>query len=303
MTVATGLKDDGSVEGSNPFLFNTVWIVLLLTIVPEIILRAFLNVDTSWMLAAKIIGLGALVGLTFGWSAIRPLRSFLVILLLIYAVEAWLFGSIISTLPFYTHTFGTGEAAALFGERLLRMGAIAVVLVALLVMGFKRKDFFLTVGNIRAPIEPVKWLGIKQPEPWTRFGRNYAIIATVILLLFMLPALQPTLSNLSIQLIVFAAVCALLNAFAEEFLYRAALLPTLLPLFGKHKALLMTAIWFGMGHWFGIPNGLTGVLITAFGGWIFGKSIVETQGMGWAVFLHFLSDFVIYALLFLVNGV
>ena len=174
------------------------------------------------------------------------------------------------------------------------------MLAVLLAMGLRPRDFYLAVGDLRATAEPI---GIpRKPEPWTTFGRNYAIISVGLLLLFLVPALQPSLAEVSIGLVAFAAVCALMNAFAEEFLYRAALIPQVLPLFGKHSTLLLVPAWFGLAHWFGVPSGLTGVLLAAIGGWFFTRSMIETRGIAWAWFLHFLADFTVYLVLLLAGG-
>src|SRR5690606_29136795 len=115
-------------------------------------------------------------------------------------------------------------------------------------------------------------------------------------------SLQPSLSNLSVGLVLFAALCAVMNAFAEEFLYRSALLPQVLPLFGKAASLILVASWFSIGHYFGVPQGLTGVILTTIGGWIFAKAMIETRGMGWPLFLHFVSDFTVYVVVLLAGG-
>jgi membrane protease YdiL (CAAX protease family) len=280
-------------------LLTIAWVVMLLTIVPEIVLRAFLQADTAWITPVRMLLLAVLVAVTFVWDWIRPLRGFFMVMLGIYVFEAWLMSSVVLQSQAWVSIFGTTGQSAFFGERVVRLGAVVLMFGLLTAMGFKRKDLYLQVGDLRAPFEPVGWLGIKKPEPWTRFGRNYAIVLAILLLVFLVPAFRPDLSKLSIGIVLFAAVCAVINAFAEEFLYRSALLPQLLPLFGKSSALLLAAWWFGLGHWFGVPNGLTGVLLTAFGGWIFGKSMIETKGMGWAMILHFISDFLVYMVLLL----
>jgi hypothetical protein len=93
-----------------------------------------------------------------------------------------------------------------------------------------------------------------------------------------------------------------MNSFAEEFLYRSALIPQVLPLFGKGATLMLVPAWFGLAHYFGVPNGLTGVLLAGVGGWFFAKSMIETRGMAWAWFLHFLADFTVYLVLLLASG-
>jgi CAAX protease family protein len=278
------------------------WAIVLLLTVPEVILRAFLRVDTSWMLFARIGLLAGTFALTFLWPLVRPLRGMLVVFLVIYVVEAWLLLTAVPQSQIYRDTFGADPNLAFFGERLLRIVAVAVMLVVLLLMGLRRHDFYLAVGELKAMAEPTRLRIPNSREPWTRFGRNYAIISVGLLLLFLIPALKPSLANLSIGLLLFAAACAAMNSFAEEFLYRSALIPQVLPLFGKGATLMLVPAWFGLAHYFGVPNGLTGVLLAGIGGWFFAKSMIETHGMAWAWFLHFLADFTVYLVLMLAGG-
>lgn len=298
-----------SVAASSPLsiskrknLLLITWTVVVLLTVPEIILRAFLKQDTSWMLGARLALLAGLLALSYGWELLRPLRGFFVVMLVVYGVEGWLLGTLVPQSQTYQNAVSGSVNLAFFGERLLRIGAVLVMLVVLLSRGLKPRDFFLTIGNLKATAEPSRWGLLRKPESWTVFGRNYAIIATGILLFFLVPALRPSLNNFSVGLLLFAAVCAAMNAFAEEFLYRAALLPQLLPAFGKSTAILIAAIWFGLAHYFGVPSGITGVLITAIGGWFFAKSMVETRGMGWPWFMHFVSDFAVYMVILLAGA-
>lgn len=281
-------------------LLYAAWAIVVLLTVPEIILRAFIGADTSWMPAARIALLTASVALTFVSSVVRPLRRMLVVFLVIYAVEAGFFLTAIPGTPIYQDAIRDDANLAFLGERLLRIGAVVVMIAVLLAMGLRRHEFYLAVGDIRATAEPMRIP--KYPEPWTKLGRNYAIISVGLLLLFLVPALQPSLADLSVGLVAFAAVCAALNAFAEEFLYRAALIPHVLPLFGKSATLLLLPAWFGLAHWFGIPSGLTGVILAAVGAWFFTRSMIETRGIAWAWFLHFLADFTVYLVLLLAGG-
>lgn len=290
-----------AITGRRPLLVAAWAIVLALTL-PEIILRAFMQVDTSWMLPARLGFLVVLLALAAVWPLIRPLRGLVLIFLVIYGVESWFFGTVLPQSQFYADIFGGNEHLAFFGERLMRIGAVLVMLLVLLGMGLKRRDFFLTVGNLKAIAEPERWGIPRKPETWPGFGGRYALIIAAIFLVFMVPALQPSLDNLSLGLVVFAALCAVMNAFAEEFLYRSALLPQVLPLFGKGASLILVAAWFGIGHYFGVPTGITGVIFTTIGGWVFAKAMVETRGMGWPLFLHFVSDFTLYVVVLLAGG-
>jgi membrane protease YdiL (CAAX protease family) len=283
-------------------LLYLAWAIVVLLTVPEIILRAFLRVDTSWMLLARIGLLTGSFALTFVWPLIRPLRGMLVVFLVIYVVEAWLFLTAIPQSQIYRDVVGDDANLAFIAERLMRIGAVVVMFVVLLLMGFRRRDLYLAVGDLRATATPTRLKIPHRPQPWTTFGRNYAIISVGLLLFFLIPALQPSLANLTVGLLLFAAVCAAMNSFAEEFLYRSALIPQVLPLFGKGATLMLVPAWFGLAHYFGVPNGLTGVLLAGVGGWFFAKSMIETRGIAWAWFLHFLADFTVYLLLLLGGG-
>jgi len=62
---------------------------------------------------------------------------------------------------------------------------------------------------------------------------------------------------------------------------------------GKH-ALYLTSLYFGIGHFYGVPSGVIGIILSSFLGYILGKSMLETRGFFWAFSLHFLMDFWIY---------
>jgi membrane protease YdiL (CAAX protease family) len=298
---ATAGADSTATDGTRSTLY-LAWAIVLLLTVPEIFLRAFLRVDTSWMLLARFGLLAGSFAPTFVWPLLRPLRGMLVVFLVIYVVEAWVFLTAIPQSQTYRDIVGDDPNLAFFGERLLRIGAVVVMFVALLLMGFRRRDLYLAVGDLRATATPTRLKIPHRPEPWTTFGRNYAIISVGLLLFFLIPALEPSLANFTVGLLLFAAVCAAMNSFAEEFLYRSALIPQVLPLFGKGATLMLVPAWFGLAHYFGVPNGLTGVLLAGVGGWFFAKSMIETRGIAWAWFLHFLADFTVYLLLLLAGS-
>lgn len=56
----------------------------------------------------------------------------------------------------------------------------------------------------------------------------------------------------------------------------------------------ISAAVFGPPHYFGMPAGPLGVLMAGFMGWLLAKSVQETRGLFWALFLHFIQDVVIF---------
>ena len=67
---------------------------------------------------------------------------------------------------------------------------------------------------------------------------------------------------------------------------------------GSAQAALLSATYFGLGHFSGsIPSGPVGVLQAGFVGWLFARSMLETRGLAWPWFLHFVLDAVIFTFL------
>jgi membrane protease YdiL (CAAX protease family) len=90
---------------------------------------------------------------------------------------------------------------------------------------------------------------------------------------------------------------AALNAFNEEMTYRSPVLATLEPVGGSKQALWTAAYFFGIAHYFGTPGGLLGGILSIFMGWILGRGMVETRGLLWAWWIHFLADIAIFVFL------
>ena len=58
----------------------------------------------------------------------------------------------------------------------------------------------------------------------------------------------------------------------------------------------LLAFFFGLAHYlYGSPSGVIGFLMTGFLAWLLGKSMLETRGLFWAWFIHFLADVIIFA--------
>jgi membrane protease YdiL (CAAX protease family) len=85
------------------------------------------------------------------------------------------------------------------------------------------------------------------------------------------------------------------NAFGEEMLYRSALLAPTHKVLGGEQAILLTATFFGIGHYYGVPYGITGVLLAGFFGWVLGWAMLETRGFFWPWMIHMVTDVVIFS--------
>lgn len=87
-----------------------------------------------------------------------------------------------------------------------------------------------------------------------------------------------------------------INAFTEEIYFRLSLLSTLHDVIGRTHTLLIVVVFFGLAHYLhGSPSGIIGFLMTGFLAWLLAKSILETKGIFWAWFIHFLADVAVFA--------
>ncbi len=247
-------------------------------------------------------GLQMLFVIALVHETLKPLRRFILVLLAIFFLgfgAGWQWGLI----PFVraSSTWTTWEsqtpwALSAIGTHLLRLLPALTVMLVLLLLGLRRRDFFLAKGRIDAPVEPSRLLGMKKSEPWTRTGSIFATIFTIVTFVFLALTWKTSLDAFAnaLPLIPVALVIAAINAFNEEFTLRAAPLSTLSPVIGKKQALMVTTVYFGLGHFYGVPNGVLGVLLSGFLGWFLGKSLLETKGFFWAWLIHFLPDAFIF---------
>lgn len=160
-----------------------------------------------------------------------------------------------------------------------------------------RRKFFLALGQLNAPIRPVRWLGIKSGESWRTFGWTFTACTGLAILIS--TALSVSLSSAAlvqaVPLILFVPLFAALNAFTEEVYYRSSMLSTLHGVVGDHQATLMNVVFFGLAHYLnGTPPGMLGCLLTGFLAFLLCKAMLETRGMFWSWMIHFVPDAVIF---------
>lgn len=177
------------------------------------------------------------------------------------------------------------------------MRRFAVIAVLWLVKK-DRSEFFLVMGQLDAPIQPVRWMGIRSGESWRKFGWIFAFAAGLAVVVPVVLSLRPSSDTLlrAAPLLPAGLLFAAINAFTEEIYFRSSLLSTLAAVVGRNHALWMNMAYFGLNHYlYGSPSGVMGSLMTGFLAWLLGKSILETRGLGWAWFMHFVPDAVIFA--------
>jgi hypothetical protein len=279
------------------------WIVtLLISSLSLIIWRQFWSNEPFWW-PWLTVGLLLVFFINSFFPVLKALRPFIIVILIIYIMGfggGWQWGFIPyvrASTAWTDWTAGMSWALSSMATHLLRLSPAIVILLYLLLSGRSRKDLFLQLGTINAPVEPSRLIGMKKPESWTRIGTIFAIVFSAGCITFLMITARPTADSFlhALTLIPVAILIAAINAFNEEFTLRAAPLSVLVPVLGKRQSLLITTALFGLGHFYGVPNGIVGVALSAFLGWFLGKSILETKGFFWAWIIHFVQDVFIFS--------
>lgn len=197
----------------------------------------------------------------------------------------------------------TGQALA---DKMLRYQAfqylvVAAVLGLTLALGGNRG--YLSRGHIDAPVEPVRFFGIAPGSRWRMTGLQLLFVISLVTAIFIglgvyqsgkAPGWALLAGNLH-----WVILLSLLNSAGEELIFRfplAALLEKEIP---HLRILWLSAILFGVPHYFGNPGGIGGIVLAGILGWVLVKSMLETRGMFWAVGIHFVQDVIIISSMFL----
>jgi len=287
---------------------SAAWFAALLascvTLVPW---RELAGGEPDWWPVVPLAGLLAVQAATYLRTSLRPLRLYISYLLMVHVLGyggGWRWGLVTwvrESALWAGWVGGLSPGLSDIAYHLLRLVPALTVLGALLLTGRRPRDMYLAVGDVDAEAAPSQLIGTKKPEPWTRVGATFAAIFCAGTFGFLVLATRPTLSSLPAALAALptALIIATMNAFNEEFTLKAAPLSVLEPAVGRGQALWLTTFYFGVGHYYGVPYGVVGVLLAGFLGWFLGKSMQETGGFAWAWLIHFLQDAIIFTFLLL----
>ncbi|MFZ5901923.1 MAG: CPBP family intramembrane glutamic endopeptidase [Chloroflexota bacterium] len=286
-------------------LVVTAWVFLLLaSLLPLVFLQEVLHLTVTEQLryTISIVVLLAGLALTFLWSAVRPLRQFFILFTVFAVVQAIVYTKV-DKLPLYRAWLGNSSFNVWMpAEQSLHLIVMLTVIATLFILRKRASAFFLVKGDTNAPAEPVKLLGIKAGERWGSLGRLFSIIISLGTLTFLVVSGSPRLDMLVrvLPYLPVVLIAAVSNALYEEVAWKASFLSVLEGVVGKQQALWLMAAYFGIGHYYGVPYGIIGVVMAGFMGWFLGKSMLETRGLWWAWFIHFLQD--VWIFLFLAIG-
>jgi membrane protease YdiL (CAAX protease family) len=295
------VNEDDKAQAGDPrrILIITAWVVILaVSDLPDIVWNALAGRVPAPLFWGKVAFLAVFLGLTFLVKVLRRLKPYALFLAVFYLALG--LKALVRATAWFQDRFnspGVSFFQGFMAEFVLDIGVALAVIAVLWIIKRDRRAFFMTKGRLDAPIEPVRWLGIKAGGSWKTFGWIFAGVAALGVLIPTILAIAPSTATLVKTLPFLPAVLlfAAINAFTEEVYFRAGPLATLTEIIGKNQTLLLTAVFFGLAHWlYGSPPGLVGFLMTGFLAWLMAKSMLETRGIAWPWLIHFLPDVVIF---------
>jgi membrane protease YdiL (CAAX protease family) len=271
------------------------WLSLLLVSnLPDILFQEVLGSRPAWLLTVKLIFMLLVLLAGLVWRQARSVRLLFVALFVLYLGS--FFFTRLGQSPQWVDLFDPASfTSSMLGIQLGRLAVAAAVILVLFLFGKNSEQLYLSTGNLSAKAGAVRWLGIDQGTSWRILGPVLAGLIGMGTLAFLLagnPPLQPAFG-----LVLAILALAAMNAFSEEAAYRSAFLGSLSDELGVKQSVLISAAFFGIGHYYGVPNGFLGSLMAGGLGWLLGKAMVETRGFFWPWFIHFVQDVLIFTVL------
>ncbi len=275
---------------------------LLISRFPEIVARELLSLDVPWMGWAS-------VGLTVGlWAAaraipvLRKLERFLAVMVAVNLLIVLLPALLESSLWQVLVPESTAPMVALLATRALYAVLGLLVLGWAKLLGASRLELFARVGDLNAETRTRRRNGTYLR--WGRFGSIALLFLVALMVWFGFPILPATFDlGASLPAIAIGAIAAFLNAVWEETAFRAGPLSMLQRAIGPGAGVVVLAVFFGIGHFYGgIPSGPMGLVATGGVALLLGRAMIETRGLAWPVALHFSIDFVIFMFLAIASG-
>jgi membrane protease YdiL (CAAX protease family) len=271
------------------------WAAVLACTVPDIIWRESGNRMSFLFSAIQSLLIASVAIAVLAFPRLRGLARFLLALAAVDFAWGYVAPALADTNFIRSLSADASWGARLFLARMMTLSGAVLAALTLIGSGLTRRDLFLCRGDLAAPAQPIPFLGLSKPVPWTWFGPGVILVFALALAPFLYFTLYPDFTDGSRILGAFPWILAVaaLNAASEEFQFRNVILAHLRNLFSPGEAVLLSAAFFGIGHYFGHPSGTTGAVMAGFAGWIWARSMIETRGSFWAFVTHMAQDILI----------
>ncbi len=181
---------------------------------------------------------------------------------------------------------------------------IAIAATVIILIFNPISKLFLAIGDLNILAEKEKWMGINGKSSWKINGLQLLFFISLATGIFMFLGLKYTnnLANFQWQFIPFVLLFAFTNSLAEELIFRFSIIGGLFNQHSKLSIMILSAVLFGLPHYFGQPSGIIGVLMAGVLGYVLSKVTYETKGLAIAWAVHFVQDVIIFMALFMMNS-
>ena len=177
-----------------------------------------------------------------------------------------------------------------------------LVTITILVVSPESRQF-LNKGQLSIIADKEKWLGINGKYSWKINGLQLLLFISIPTGVCMFIAVKYTnsIDNFQWGFIPLIVLFSLTNSLTEELIFRFGIVGGLFNQYPKLYILIISAILFGLPHYFGWPSGFVGVFMSGVLGYVLCKATIETKGLSIAWTIHFVQDIIIFTALFMMN--
>lgn len=276
--------------------------LLILSNLPGIIFQTATGGRTShvWLPGLEFLLVVVLLAIVALWPPVHGLGGYALALVALGA--GYLLESLVERSSFWVswnQSLSPGISFVVINSaKLIPVTTLSVSLVG---SGLSREDLFLAIGDLRARFTRI---GPRITVSWGWLLPIALLLSVGPVIANVIPARHPDFGSTGrlLPLVPLILVGAIINTFSEEFLFRQVLLARMIPALGVTQAVWLTALRFGLGHYFGNPSGPSGVLLATVFGWFAARSMLDTRGSGWIWLVHLVNDVVIFSLIALTTA-
>jgi len=275
------------------------WAAVIGCTVPEIFWQASGQKLTVWFSGTESICI-LLAALAAIWvPSLRVIVRFLIAVAILNFAWDYIAPALTNLPAVRAVTDNASWGARQFLNRTFTLSGAVLVGLTLIGSGRTRRDLFLCVGDPAAPAQPIPFLGLGTPIPWTWIGPAFMLAFALVLAPYLYLTVHPNFSASEriLRILPWTLAVAALNAASEEFQFRSVLLAHLRGVFRSGENILLSSAFFGIRHYYGQPSGPLGVAMAGFAGWIWARSMIETRGGVWAFLIHLVQDIIILSFL------